>query len=226
MPGIATAYDGKPTDYFTHPRASQIGALIPQGTARILDVGCGAGSTLNQLRAAGACSWTAGIELVPGAAAAARESGVDVVLEGSVEELDIEAELAPRSLDVVLCLDVLEHLVDPWRTVERLGRLITPGGALIASIPNVRNTGVLLPLLLRGRWRYESFGLLDRTHLRFFTRESATALLECGGLRVDTVNPVGLDWSLKKRLVRTATFGMLDDLFAFQYVIRARANDA
>lgn len=224
MQGLVNSYDGKSAEYFAHPRASQVSALLPGPVDRVLDVGCGAGRTLADLRASGACRWTAGIELVPEAAHGARNAGIDVVIEGSVEEREIERDFAPRSLDAILCLDVLEHLLDPWTTVRRLSALLSPNGVLIASLPNVRNTAVVLPLLFRGRWSYGPFGLLDRTHLRFFTRESAVALLESGGLRVDLVRPVGTDWSVRKRVARTLTFGAFDDLFAFQYLLRARAG--
>lgn len=224
MLGLVNSYDNKSADYFTHPRAAQVSALLPGPMGRVLDVGCGAGSTLAELRASGACRWTAGIELVPEAAADARRAGIDVVIEGSIEEHDFERDFAPHSLDAILCLDVLEHLLDPWTTVRRLSALLAPKGVLIASLPNVRNTAVVLPLLFRGRWSYEPFGLLDRTHLRFFTRETAVALVESGGLRVDVVRPVGTDWSVRKRVARMMTFGAFDDLFAFQYLIRARAG--
>ena len=224
MRALVNSYDGKSADYFMHPRASAVSALLPAPADRILDVGCGSGRTLADLRAAGACRWTAGIELVPQAATGARQAGIDVVIEGNVEECEIERDFAPRSLGAILCLDVLEHLIDPWTTVRRLSALLTPNGVLIASLPNVRNTAVVFPLLFRGRWSYRPFGLLDRTHLRFFTRETAVALLETGGLRVDVVSPVGIDWSVRKRFARMMTFGAFDDLFAFQYLLRARAG--
>jgi 2-polyprenyl-3-methyl-5-hydroxy-6-metoxy-1,4-benzoquinol methylase len=220
LDSITQSYASKTDDYFHHSRRDQILPLLPAKCARILEIGCGAGTTLAHLKDTGVCDWVGGVELFPSAAAEA--AGVlDFVRQGNIETLELDIE--PKSLDVVLCLDVLEHLVDPWATVRKLTLLLKPGGMLIASLPNVRHIRVILPLLIRGEWNYGAFGLLDRTHLRFFTRSTATALLETGGLRVDRVLPIGLEWTPMKRLVRATTFGKLDDLLTFQYLLRAAA---
>src|SRR4051794_37408417 len=162
------AYSKKESTYFDAVRTDVLG-LLPPRMERVLEIGCGTGDTLAYLRSTGRCTWAAGVELYPGAASIAR-GRIDRLWEGNVEtlQLDLEAD----SLDAILCLDVLEHLIDPWAVISKLGLLLKPGGALIASIPNVRNHKVLFPLLFRGRWDYTDSGLLDRTHLRFFVRET------------------------------------------------------
>ena len=70
--------------------------------------------------------------------------------------------------DLIMCLDVLEHLVDPWKTLSRLADHLKPGGTVIASIPNVRHARNLLSLLFMGKWEYKEQRLLDKTHLRVF----------------------------------------------------------
>jgi 2-polyprenyl-3-methyl-5-hydroxy-6-metoxy-1,4-benzoquinol methylase len=217
---LTQSYAHKTDDYFRHSRRDQLRPLLPARAPRVLEVGCGAGTTLEHLKASGFCEWTAGVELFPAAAARAREV-VDLVYEGNIETLEL-AEIAPGSLDLILCLDVLEHLVDPWHVVARLRALLRPGGLLIASLPNVQHHTVVLPLLLRGEWSYGPFGLLDRTHLRFFTHKTAVALLASSGMQVEVVLPVGLAWTFAKRLARLVTFGRLDGLLTFQYLLRAR----
>jgi 2-polyprenyl-3-methyl-5-hydroxy-6-metoxy-1,4-benzoquinol methylase len=154
--------------------------------------------------------------LFPEAAQIAR-GRLDEVYEGNIEQIDLP--IAPGSLDVVLCLDVFEHLIDPWTTASRLARLLKRGGALIASIPNVRHFRVVMPLLLRGRWDYAEFGLMDRTHLRFFTEHSASQLVRQAGLRVDAVRKSGLE-SKRKRAALALSAGLLEPLLVFQYLIR------
>src|SRR6185436_7844996 len=90
--------------------------------------------------------------------------------------------LAPASLDCIVCADVLEHLRDPERALRLLLRYLAPDGLLVASIPNVRHASVLLPLLVEGRFRYQDEGILDRTHLRFFTLHEIVELLTRAGL--------------------------------------------
>ena len=217
LDSLTQSYATKTEDYFHHSRRDQILPLLPARCDRILEVGCGAGTTLVHLKSTGAAAWVGGVELFPTAAAEAA-SVLDYIRQGNIETLDLGLESG--SLDVVLCLDVLEHLVDPWETVRKLTALLKPGGMLIASLPNVRHIKVVMPLLLRGEWTYRSFGLLDRTHLRFFTRATATQLIETAGLHVDAIRPIGLAWTPMKRLVRAVTMGRLDDLLTFQYLLR------
>jgi 2-polyprenyl-3-methyl-5-hydroxy-6-metoxy-1,4-benzoquinol methylase len=213
---LGLLYADKTDDYFGHARTVVV-PLLPAGRVdRILDVGCGRGDTLAYLRAQGRCTWTCGVELFPEAGEAARDR-LDEMHIGNIEHLELP--IPPASLDVVLCLDVLEHLIDPWATAARLAALLKPGGVLIASIPNVRHFRVVLPLLFRGSWKYADFGLMDRTHLRFFTKASAIELLESAGLTVDAVRTSGME-SLSKRALAAASFGALEPFFVFQYLLR------
>lgn len=217
LDSLTQAYSAKTDDYFHHSRRDQILPLLPANCDRVLEVGCGAGTTLRQLKSAGLCNWIGGVELFPTAAAEAA-AVLDYVCQGNIETIELGIEIG--SIDVVLCLDVLEHLVDPWATVRKLTSLLKPGGVLIASLPNVRHIKVVMPLLFRGEWDYKSFGLLDRTHLRFFTKSTATELIQSAGLQVDSIRNIGLEWTPVKRLVRAITFGKLDNLLTFQYLLR------
>lgn len=212
----AGLYARKEPSYFRWVR-HEIDPLLPAFSERVLEVGCGAGHTLEHLKQRRRAAWTCGIELVDDVAHDA-ETRVDQVLVGDVERLELP--IAPRSLDLILLLDVLEHLVDPWTTMARLAGLLRPGGHVIASIPNVRHHSVVLPLIVRGRWSYAPSGVLDRTHLRFFTRQSAIALVETTGLRVDAQRTTGLPWPVAA-LDRLA-FGALRPFFELQYLLRAR----
>lgn len=206
-------------DYHAFVRRD-IAPLLPPRAEQVLDVGCSQGGTLAWLRASGIAGRTTGIEIDPVAAQIARER-VDCLIEGDVDAA--LGTLDSASFDLVLCLDVLEHLVDPWRTAARLGRMIRPGGTLIVSVPNVRHHSVALPLLWSGRWQYEDEGILDRTHLRFFTRASAAALLTGAGLEPAGHVDKGLEVTRRRDLwkpllARTAW----RDLGVFQFVISGR----
>ncbi|HYF40103.1 MAG TPA: class I SAM-dependent methyltransferase [Gemmatimonadales bacterium] len=219
MPASAEEYSTKDPAYFGAVR-TDILQLLGGPNGRVLEIGCGTGDTLAFLKAQGLCSWTAGVELFPSAASIARDR-VDRLFEGNIETMDIDLE--PGSIDAILCLDVLEHLIDPWAVVRKLDRLLRPGGILIASIPNVRHVKVLAPLILRGRWDYADSGLLDRTHLRFFVRDTAIALLESSGLQVDAVRANGpLVPGSMLALLNKLTFSLFQGFLDFQYLIRAR----
>ena len=126
-------YTTKPEAYFANPR-KDIQPLLPEHASRVLEVGCGTGATLRWLKESGCCQTTVGMELFESAAALARPH-VDEVVVGNAEQL-VETAFAPESFDLVLCLDVLEHMVEPWAFVAKVDRLLKPGGVLISSIPN------------------------------------------------------------------------------------------
>jgi 2-polyprenyl-3-methyl-5-hydroxy-6-metoxy-1,4-benzoquinol methylase len=212
-------YAAKPSIYFDNVR-TEIEPLLPSTVERVLDVGCGSGATLEWLKRTGRCKEAVGLEMMESAAAVARER-VDELVVGNAEAL-IESAFAPQSFDLILCLDVLEHLVDPWDFVVKVRHLLKPGGTLIASLPNVRHLRVVLPLLVAGRWRYEASGILDRTHLRFFTRASALELLSCDGLQVVQWRRRLPPWNSKAGLLNLATLGLATDLVTMGYLIAAR----
>jgi 2-polyprenyl-3-methyl-5-hydroxy-6-metoxy-1,4-benzoquinol methylase len=83
-----------------------------------------------------------------------------------------ELDLPEEAFDCIVCNDVLEHLITPWQVLGKLAILLKPGGHFVASIPNVQYWGVLKDLVFEGDWRYADEGVLDVTHLRFFTRRS------------------------------------------------------
>jgi len=201
-------------DYYDHVRQQLIGLLdtVPE---RVLELGCASGGTLAYLKQRGARE-TFGVELDPDAAEDAR-AHVDHVWQGDVETIDLPIE--ESSLDGIVVADVLEHLRDPWEALGRWTRFLRSGGVVLASVPNVRHFSVSLPLLLRGRWQYGDTGILDRTHLRFFTRKSAIELFTAAGLQVERVQPA---LGPRRRMLDIATVGLFRDLLATQYFLLAR----
>lgn len=213
-------------DYFGRARAEVIPCL-PSGARRVLELGCGNGATLEAVKeclGAPDGMWLAGVELNSAMAAVAHRIA-DRVWVGNAEELDFADEIEPKSLDAILCLDVLEHLVDPWKTVRRLSTLLKPGGRLIASIPNVRHWKFIWNLLFKADFRYRDSGLLDRTHLRFFVKSTACELVTCGGLRLYAAlpsrpfMPMDVRWLLQK-----VTANRLEELLVKQYLYVAEAE--
>lgn len=213
-------YEDKQEWYFSLVRRD-IEPLLPAHAGDVLELGCGGGATLAWLQQAGRARSTTGIELMPGAAAQARRR-VDRLLEGDVDSL--LPSLQEERYDLVLCLDVLEHLVDPWATLGKVKRLLRPGGRLIVSLPNVRHYSVVMPLLLSGRWQYQEAGIMDRTHLRFFTRRGARQLVEAAGFEISQERCT-YAWGSRDRWKDWATLTMLRGMWAFQYLIGGTRRD-
>lgn len=159
--------DNDATGYHDNTRSDLIEALtfVPR-TA--LDIGCGAGATGAYLKKKHPETKVWGIELNKAAADIAA-TRLDKVISGKFEEINLEAEgIAKGSLDLVLCADVLEHLYNPWQVLVDLKEYLSEQGRIVISIPNIRYLP-LLDDLARGYWRYAEMGILDITHLRFFT---------------------------------------------------------
>ena len=153
---------------------------------RVLELGCAAGAFGKALKDRHPAAHVTGIEAGHAAAAVAL-TRLDRVICARIEELDFTAEgMAAGSFDLVVAGDVLEHLVNPWGLLERLRALLAPGGRLVASIPNVRNFQVVAALALEGRFQYVERGLLDVTHLRFFTFDEILVMLDDAGVALET----------------------------------------
>jgi len=162
-------------DYYGEIR-SDVLPHVPDGVRRILEVGCGRGVTGELLRRELGADVT-GVELNP---VVAREAAtrLDRVVVGDVEDPGLETEIAHAGpYDLVLALELFEHLATPEGFLERAARWLAPGGTILLSTPNVGHHSVVEDLLA-GRWDYLPIGLLCYTHLRFFTRRTLEDWLE------------------------------------------------
>ena len=153
---------------------------------RVLELGCAGGMFGHTLKQRYPAAQVVGVEAGHGAAAKAA-TRLDRVIGKRIEDVDYAAEgFAPGEFDLVVAADVLEHLVNPWDALNRVRPYIAPGGRLVASIPNVRNLQVVTGLALNGRFEYQERGLLDITHLRFFTFEDIRAMFAGTGYALET----------------------------------------
>ena len=154
---------------------------VPEGS-HVLDVGCAGGYLARVLRDEKWCT-VDGVDLDPDAAERARSVCGNVAV-GSLDDRAFVASLT-GNYDRILCGDILEHLRDPGHVLEHLGGLLAPEGQILVSIPNVANWRVRIALV-RGQFNYADSGLMDRTHLRFYTFESIRSLVRGAGLRITT----------------------------------------
>ena len=191
----------------------------------VLEVGCATGYFTKAMVEQG-CK-VVGIELDPAAAAVAEE-WADRVVVGDIDRGEVWDQIDDESFDVVLCGDVLEHLRDPLEALRSAVRKLKPDGVVVTSLPNVAHGDVRM-LLLRGSFRYRDVGLLDRTHIRFFTLETIRELLRDAGLLVvDTRRVVvplfGSELDIKRDEIRQST---VDEILAdpeaesYQFVMKS-----
>ncbi|HSV54430.1 MAG TPA: class I SAM-dependent methyltransferase [Burkholderiaceae bacterium] len=217
MPG--SSYEEKPDFYFNRERGEML-PFVPGTACRILEIGCGEGLFAAALKRQRPVE-IIGIEPF---AEAAREAATRIDQVHCVEIEQGLAKLHGEAFDCVVCNDVLEHLVDPWEVLRKLRALLRPGGTVVASIPNVRYMPVLKSLVLQGGWEYQDAGVLDRTHLRFFTQSGIRALFSQSGYRVNALQGInGIRFPWKFGLLNRLTLGALDDTRYVQFACVAEA---
>lgn len=218
--GIGAIYRDKPESYFANARHDVVRILQTGPASSILELGCGAGGTGSAVLQAGKAGRYVGIELSPTAAAAASERLTEVLV-GDVQALD----LAPLegSFDALVISEVLEHLTDPWTTLTRLRRCLRPGGHVYASSPNVAHWKVIRGLL-GGRFQYEEKGVMDRTHLRWFTPASYDSLFRSAGFDIVELRPM-TPLRPKARMLNWLSGGRLRHLFMSQMMLIGRQQD-
>lgn len=145
--------------------------FLPSEYNRVLEVGCGEGNFRSNLDLEHEY-W--GVEQDARAASEA-EQKLDFVLVGEYQQ--VEPELPDHYFDLIVCNDVIEHMEHHIDFMLKLKKKLAPGGSLVISIPNVRLLSNLNHILFSKDWQYRQAGILDQTHLRFFTKKSLTRLL-------------------------------------------------
>lgn len=178
-----STYAGDYHSYF-NPDLLNLFAHAPR---KLLDIGCASGALCAEMKRRQPKTQTIGIEPNKRAAELARNR-VDQVFTGTFEEVDLVAEgIGHGSIDSVVAADVLEHMYDPWRTMVNLKPFLTKDAQIIISIPNSRHVNLIVRLADGGMWTYEDRGLLDITHIRFFTLMEFANLLQQTGYRIEQV---------------------------------------
>lgn len=205
----------KPQTYYENVR-SDVVAELPRPLGAVLDVGCGTGNVAASLRPLGA-ERLVGVEYVAEQAERAR-AVLDRVIAGPVEEA--LTELAGERFDTILCLDVLEHLVDPVAVLAGLRELAAAGGHVQISVPNARHVSLVWDLVVRGTFGYTEHGHRDNTHLRWFTRADIIAAVEQAGWRVERLSHPALT---RTRQLDRLTRGRSTEFTVGQWYVLARA---
>jgi len=217
MADLTSLYKLKEAAYFCDP-GEHLAQLINGTGLSVLDVGCATGATGKRLLETGKAKWVTGIEFMPEYGEVAR-SVLNEIYIGNIEEMTFDWQ--PKQFDCMLFGDVLEHIGDPWSLLKRLRPFLADDGIVVASIPNVKHWPVIANLIFHDDWRYSESGILDITHLRFFTRRSAIRLFSETGYTVQRIQPYfnGRRYSIPNRL----TLGIFVGFLSQRWVMRMQA---
>ncbi|WP_299608029.1 class I SAM-dependent methyltransferase [uncultured Aquimarina sp.] len=185
-------YDNKPDNYFNNTRHEMLD-FLPKNTKTLLDVGCGEGAFASMIKEKFQTE-TWGIELMKEEGEKAKKL-LDKVFIGDVE--GFIDELPDDYFDTIYFNDVLEHLVDPYVVLEKMKSKLSKDGVIISSIPNMRYHSALKNLVLNKNWEYEDHGIMDKTHLRFFTGKSIANMYTRLGYKIITHKGINKTKSIK-----------------------------
>ena len=216
----AEGYTSKSDTYFDSARRDFVSLLADNPTATILEIGCGSGGTGGLALDSGKCGTYIGIELMAGPAEAARQH-IDDVLVGDIERMELPFE--PETFDALIMSEVLEHLADPWAVLVRIRPFMKPGALVLASSPNVSHSSVIWQLL-RGRFDLADEGVMDRTHLRWFTPATYAQMFRDCGYDVDRTFPIK-PLALRQRIY-SAMLGGADHFHIRQICVQAHVPGA
>jgi 2-polyprenyl-3-methyl-5-hydroxy-6-metoxy-1,4-benzoquinol methylase len=208
-------YLEKHNDYYGHARL-EILDLLPAHFGSVVDVGGSSGATLSAIKARWPAVRTICIDAHEESVILARRNGHDAF----VCDLDKSTPDVFRTVDVVMFLDVLEHLTDPWSRLAHIVDQLPSGAYIIVSLPNVRFWEASCRLFFLGEWQLQQAGVLDRTHLRFFTRRTGEDLLRGAGLRIRDIR-ARLPGGRRYVLANALSLGFVKDFLTEQYLFVA-----
>jgi len=210
-------YNEKNDNYYSLPR-QDILSLINDKHKKILEIGCAFGELGKSIKRHFPEVIIDGIELNPDSRDFLLDNYNNVTI-GNIEDLDISK--IDNGYDLIIFADVLEHLYDPWQILNLLREKLSENGNVIVSVPNLQSSGILFNLIIRGRFKYAESGLMDRTHIRWFTRHEINKALDDAGFQVLLTNVNYNVYSpLKKFLIYPLKL-LIKDLDVCQFILLA-----
>jgi 2-polyprenyl-3-methyl-5-hydroxy-6-metoxy-1,4-benzoquinol methylase len=205
--------EDKSERYYRYDRYEML-QFIPENISTVLEIGCGEGAFGQMLKSDRKLEvW--GVELFPEAGKIAAGK-IDKVFIGNIEVDNIT--LPNGFFDCIIFNDVLEHLQYPWTLLDKLRINLKPKGTVVASIPNIRHYKYIKKLLIEKDWEYESQGVMDISHLRFFTEKSISRLFETSGYKMQVIKGINAEkFPWKFALLNKLLFNSLYDMQFIQF---------
>jgi ubiquinone/menaquinone biosynthesis C-methylase UbiE len=214
-------YLNKGASYFSNSRLDLINLLPQNPQQKVLEIGMGSGDTLLHIKENKLASEVVGIDLVELPGSNQHHPLIDKTYFLDLDTSDLP--LPSSYFDVVIAGDVWEHLVDPWKALQKLSDVLKPGGYIITSIPNVRDYKALFSIIFKGRFRYTNEGIFDKTHLRFFCKKDMIQMIESvKQLKIERTMPIQVfgDKNPRRKILNKITFNIFEEFITSQYLFK------
>jgi 2-polyprenyl-3-methyl-5-hydroxy-6-metoxy-1,4-benzoquinol methylase len=211
-------YDKKSTDYFSFIRLDLINLIDKNSkNLKVLEIGAAYGETLYYLKRNKIASEVVGVDLFEDVKNKQNYKNLDKFIFGNIEEIELNEY--ENYFDLILLPDVLEHLVEPKKVLDKLKKHLTQEGKIILSMPNIRHYSALNKIFIKGDFKYEESGLFDYTHMRFYCRKNIQELLEASGYTILKEESSIKNYKGKSitKIINSLTFGLLEEFFSVQY---------
>jgi len=207
----------KPIGYYDGTRDDML-KYIPEGVKKSLDLGCGTGGFSSLLREKlNIETWA--IEINEKAAEKAASKLDKVIFGDATESL---TKIPDNYFDCIILFDIIEHLNDPYTMLNSIKTKLSDTGVVVASIPNIRYYRTFIQLVIHGNWDYKDQGVLDRTHLRFFTKKSIVKMfnsLNYSIIKMEGIHPTS---SKNFRILNAILLNFIADVKFKHFVIVAQ----
>lgn len=215
-------YDNKDETYYRQVREDLISILPKNTSQKILEIGSGGGNTLVELKKKKLASEVVGIDIFTLPDTNQQNPIIDRFIFANLETDDLD--FPEEYFDVIIAGDVLEHLVDPWKVIEKITKFLKNGGVFIVSVPNLREINTISKIVFGGTFNYDpAGGIMDKTHLRFFCKKNVPDLFSKDIYKINSVRPIleVTDKGSPRKTINKLTFGLFEEFLTSQYIIVA-----
>jgi 2-polyprenyl-3-methyl-5-hydroxy-6-metoxy-1,4-benzoquinol methylase len=211
---IEKMYSSKESSYFSLERQMFKDAIV-KSNLNILDIGCGSGILGEYFMSFQGCT-VHGVEINESAYQEAKVR-LTSVIKGNIETIVLPYEM--ECFDAIILGDVLEHLINPIELINKILPFLKRDGSIFITVPNVRHWSVINGVVLKDEWEYQDWGILDYTHLRFFTKKSLISLCNKSSAKVRSIRRVIQNPS-KSYFFSKLTLGLFDGFLSSHIFIQ------
>jgi 2-polyprenyl-3-methyl-5-hydroxy-6-metoxy-1,4-benzoquinol methylase len=215
-------YKIKSTTYYSNLREDVLAYIPKIAAAKMLDIGCSSGNLLCFLKQNNLIDEAVGVDFMDIPNSNQQSPLINTFIVADVQQQQLS--LTQNYFDIMVCADVLEHLLDPWAVLQYLKTFLKKEATLIVSLPNIQEYTALKSIALNGDFKYATSGILDKTHMRFFCKKNIKALVSQAGFVIQSCEPSFKTGNAhkKRKIINTLTFGIFEQFLAQQYIVVAR----